>query len=117
MGLTTKSTSIRFFPNGPGNPLETGLLEDVHLNADPRTNTIIISAPTKTMDLLMKLIQDMDTVSAVQANVKVFPLRRADAVNTATLIQQMFASSGTTGANRTGGANGGGGGGGGARRV
>ena len=64
------------------------------------------------MQLIEKLIDELDTVAAAAANVKVFTLKRASAVLTANLIRQLFLGTTTGGAG--GGAAFGGGGGGGA---
>jgi type II secretory pathway component GspD/PulD (secretin) len=106
-GLTTKTTSLRFFSSVPGlgGPVASGFLEDVHITADIRSNSMIISAPDKTMQLILALVRELDVTAAAQANINIFTLRRADAVQTATLLQQLITGAGTTGA-ATGGAGG-----------
>src|SRR5207237_738722 len=79
-GVTTKTTSLRFFAQpGLGGVVEAGVLEDVHLTADLRSNSIIVSAPTRTMDLIVKLIERLDMPAAAQAAVNIFTLKKADA--------------------------------------
>jgi type II secretion system protein D len=103
-GLTTKTTSLRFITRpGPGGTVEAGVLEDVHITSDLRSNSLIIAAPSKTMDLILALIQRLDVPAAAQANINIFTLHKADAVQTATLLQQLFLGSGTTGAPTGGG--------------
>jgi hypothetical protein len=53
----------------------------------------------------MALIHDLDVPAAAQANINIFTLRKADAVQTATLIQQLFTGGGgtTAGAGAAGG--------------
>lgn len=103
-GVTTKTTSLRFFARpGLGGTVEAGVLEDVHITPDIRSNSLIVSAPTRTMDLLVALINQLDVPAAAQAGVNIFTLKKADAVQTANLIQQMFTGTGgartaTTGA-------------------
>ncbi|MCE9530042.1 MAG: hypothetical protein K8T89_02720 [Planctomycetes bacterium] len=107
---TTKTTSLRFIgSNGKNAPLETGFLEDVHLNADVRTNSLIVSAPPKTMELILALVRDLDVTSAASAQINIFTLKKADAVLTANLLNQLFFGGGGAGA--TGGGQLGGGGG------
>lgn len=90
-GTTTKTTSLRFFARpGMGGVIEAGILEDVHITADLRSNSLIVAAPTRTMDLIMALVNQLDTPAAAQAGVNIFTLKKADAVQTANLIQQMF---------------------------
>ncbi|HZY87339.1 MAG TPA: secretin N-terminal domain-containing protein, partial [Gemmataceae bacterium] len=127
IGTTTKTTTLRFVSTRrPGEgPVESGFLEDIHITSDPRTNSLIISAPAKTMELLLQLIRDLDVPPQARAEVNVFRLRRADAATTAGMLQQLFLGTtggfpsgsitGTPGLGGTGGAGGGfpGGGGGG----
>jgi type II secretion system protein D len=99
-GLTTKTTSLRFFSNrpGPNGVIEAGVLEDVHITSELRSNSLIVAAPPKTMDLILALIQELDVTAAAQASLNIFTLRKADAVQTATLLQQLIQGAGTTGA-------------------
>lgn len=89
-GLTTKTTGLRFVGPG-GQVVESGLLEDVHIIPDARTNSLVIAAPPPTMLLLEALIRELDTTSAAQSFVNVFTLQRADATLTANLLAQLFA--------------------------
>jgi len=89
--------------------LESGLLEDIHIIPNARSNSILIFAPEKTMQLLMGMIDQMDVLrSAIIPKVTVYPLKHADAELTATLLQQLLFGGGTTGgAARPGGTAGG----------
>ncbi len=100
-GLTTKTTTLRFFSAQAGQAFESGVLEDVHITPDIRINALIIAATPTTMRLLEALIGELDGVSAAKSFVNVFPLRKADALSTANLLTQLF--SGTTAGGRTGG--------------
>ncbi|OWK45672.1 secretin N-terminal domain-containing protein [Fimbriiglobus ruber] len=121
-GLTTKTTTLKFFSAAGGTPVESGMLEDVHITPDARINGLIIAAPSTTMRLLEALIKELDVVAAASSYINVFTLKRADAVTTATILTNLFSSSARTGAGGGGafgaggfggGAGGGGGGGGG----
>jgi type II secretion system protein D len=104
----TKQTSLRFFPIRKDAPpvLETGILEDVHIDSYARINSLLISAPEKTMQLIEALVKELDIVPAFRSEISVFTLRRADALQTAQMLQQLFFGSTTTGAARPGGATG-----------
>jgi type II secretory pathway component GspD/PulD (secretin) len=108
-GLVTKSNSIRFFSARDGKTYETGFLEDVHIVSNARINAIIVAAPTETMKLIEKLIENLDTVAAARSYVNVFRLQKgADATLTANLIAQLFTGQGrqaTTGVGGQGGLN------------
>ncbi len=114
---TTKTSSLRyqmFGSDGKPTTIITGLLEDVHLTADIPTNSLIVSAPESTMKLVEKLIQDLDVTSAAKAQINIFTLHRADAVQTANLLNQLFlgtTGTGTGGGGGLGGLGGGPGGG------
>jgi type II secretion system protein D len=101
-GVATKTTKIRLIgPKGPGTlstVAESGLLEDIHVTSVARINSVIISAPTKSMDLILKLIAQLDVLPQLRADIKIFPLKNADANATAILVQQLFlGTTGTTG--------------------
>jgi general secretion pathway protein D len=107
-GLTTKTVSLRFFTNqpGPGSVVDAGALEDAHITSDIRSNSLIIAAPSRTMDLILALVKSLDVVAAAQSSINIFTLRKADAVQTAQLLQQLFLGTGTTGATTGGGGGG-----------
>ena len=108
-GLVTRSNRLKLYTTGPDGRLiegpESGFLSDVHLVPALRTNAIIVTAPTKTMQLIEKLIEELDTVAAAAAYVKVFSLKTADANLTANLLRQLFLGQ-TTGGGALGGAGG-----------
>jgi type II secretion system protein D len=90
-GLVTKSHTLRLYSSVDGKLVaESGLLSDVHLIPSTRINAIIVMAPAKTMTLIEKLIEELDTVSAARSIVKVFQLKKAQASLMANLIRQLF---------------------------
>ena len=97
VGVTTKYTSLRFIStrlkDGP-QVYESSLLEDIYIIPDIRTNSLIISAPTKTMELILALVRDLDTVPNARAEIKVFMLKRSDATAMANMLQQLFLGTG-----------------------
>jgi type II secretion system protein D len=92
----TKTTSLRFYSERKEAPnvYEAGVLEDIFITSDPRTNSLIISAPEKTMKLIQAVIQDLDVVPTARANVHVFTLKKADAATMASMLQQLFVGTG-----------------------
>lgn len=95
-GIATKSNSIRFFSLSDGQMYEAGVLDDVHVMSDARINALIVAAPKETMTLIEKMIESLDTVAAGRSYINVFTLQKADALLTANLIQQLFATSSTS---------------------
>jgi len=110
-GPVTKNTSLRFFGRGMGAAIESGLLEDIRITSDPRTNSVIIAAPAKTMELLYALVRELDVLPSSRAEIKIFNLKKADAVQTGLLLQQLFFGTTGAGAGGVGGGVGGLGGG------
>ena len=70
--------------------LESGILMDVRITADPRGNTLMVSAPAESMPLLEALIRQLDQPPALQAQIKVFTIVNADATTLADLLANLF---------------------------
>src|SRR6185369_7926244 len=88
-GITTRNTGVRFF-NAEGRVAESALLEDVHINPDVRSNSLIVSAPPETMRLIELLVIDLDVQPAARAEINIFTLKKADATTLGTSLQQLF---------------------------
>ena len=58
--------------------LKSGILADVQITADPHLNTLIISAPAESIELVVALIQQLD-VPVATAQIKVFRILNGDA--------------------------------------
>jgi general secretion pathway protein D len=119
--FSTKANTLQFYSPVNNKMVESGLLEDVHLVADVRINSILVSAPERTMKLIEAVIAELDTFAAAQGSVKVFKLNKADATNIANLLLSLFARAqqqqgGLGGGGFGGGGFGGGGFGGGAQQ-
>src|SRR5207244_1360420 len=97
-GTTTKTVTLRFINPHPGEAnVESGFLEDIHITSDIRTNSLIISAPAKSMDLLTALIKELDVVPANRTEVNIFHLRKSDATTISNMLQQLFLGTGGLG--------------------
>jgi general secretion pathway protein D len=70
--------------------VRSGLLSDVRFNADLRTNTLLITAPEVSLKFFEELVQLLDQPTTTVADIKVFPLKKADASNAAELLQSLF---------------------------
>ncbi len=60
------------------------------MNADLRTNSIVVTAPAESMDFVATLIKRLDRPSATVAEIKVFKLKNADATSVQTLLERLF---------------------------
>ncbi len=58
--------------------------------ADERTNAVVVRGPAEALDLVADMIKALDDTSARVADVRVFQLRYADAMNAADVINQLF---------------------------
>ena len=72
--------------------VRSGILADIRVTADPRTNSLLVTAPKQSMELLTVLIQNMDAPTDQVAEIKVFGLEYSDATTTAELLTDMFDS-------------------------
>jgi type II secretion system protein D len=94
---------------GPGGPLEmmmqmrgqrdnqnrsqqggTSINVQVVAAADERTNSVVVRGPSEALDLVADMIKALDDTGARVADVRVFQLRYADAMNAADVINQLF---------------------------
>jgi len=98
-----KSSMLRFetFDAQGRKVYQSGILTDVHVSADPGSNSLVITAPADSMDLLAALVNQLDQSPAAEAQIKVFTIVNGDAANLATLLQNLFGQSQTAG-NRPG---------------
>ena len=71
--------------------VRAGLLDDVHITPDPRTNTLIVAAPADCMELLAELIRQLDSPTAV-AQIKVFRITNGDATSLANTLRGLLPS-------------------------
>ena len=87
-----KSVALEFLSNtGAGRELvRSGILVDVRVNADPRSNSLILSAPEASIPLLKALIAELDKSPAAVAEIKVFALKNSDAEQTVELLTTLF---------------------------
>ena len=68
----------------------TGLREGVLITPDPRTNSLVVSAPVENMPLIEQVINKLDSSSPQIAQIKVFQLNNADAARMAEVLTNLF---------------------------
>jgi type II secretory pathway component GspD/PulD (secretin) len=86
-----------------GRLLRSGVLADVQVTADANTNSLIIRAPAKSMELIAALVDQLDALPEAEAQIKVFTILNGDATSLAAMLQQLFGQQVTIGQG-TGGA-------------
>lgn len=72
--------------------LRSGLLADIRVIPDPRANTLVVTAPKDSLDLIGALIKQFDERVSSVAELKVFTLKNADAESMVTLLQSTFST-------------------------
>jgi general secretion pathway protein D len=77
--------------------------------ADERTNSVVVRGSAEALDLVADMIKALDDTSARVADVRVFQLRYADAMNTADVINQLFGAQQSSSRSSRGGRGGDGG--------
>lgn len=88
-----KSSKLRFLSTDKdGKPIESGILEDITVTADDRSNSLIVTAPTSSMGLVAELIEQLDSLPNPGAELKVFTLKNSDAESMLQTLQAVFQS-------------------------
>jgi type II secretion system protein D len=88
--------------------ISSGILSDVRITANPRSNSLIVSAPAENMELIGALIRQLDQSNQAPAQIKVFTIVNGDATAMTEMLEELFGVP----AGQAGGGGGGGGGGG-----
>lgn len=70
----------------------SGIVADIRVTADLRSNAVIVTAPDASMQLMEMLIRQLDQPTSTVAEIKVFTLANADAATTAPLLENLFTS-------------------------
>jgi type II secretion system protein D len=70
--------------------VSSGLLNDVRITADPRTNTLIVTGPAESMDLIEALVHELDATPAATAQIKVFQIVNGDATEMVLMLRSLF---------------------------
>lgn len=88
---------------GPEGSVESGILAGVVVTADPSVNALVVRAPAQSMELIGRLIQELDQLPNAEARIKVFTIEHGDATQLAATLQQLFGLQVTAGQSTTGG--------------
>lgn len=86
-----------------GTSMRSGVLVDVRVTADSRSNSLIVSAPSETMPLVETLIMQLDQLPSAQSFIKLFTIVNGEAYSLAETLRELFGTTtGTTGATQSG---------------
>ena len=83
--------------------LDSGILAGVVVTSNPSINSLLVRAPSKSMELIAALIEQLDRPPSAEAQLKVFEIKNGDATALALLCQQLFGLPATAGTTTTGG--------------
>ncbi len=91
---TGKSVALEFLTTTGGvrDLIRSGILADVRVNFDARSNSLLVSAPEASMSLLEALIAALDQAPGAVSEIKVFTLKNADAQQSVDTLETMFSN-------------------------
>ncbi len=72
--------------------LKSGILADVRITPDPRANTLVVSAPAESMELVAALIGQMDESPVAVSQIKVFHIVNGDAPSLVLMLKALLPS-------------------------
>lgn len=89
---TSKSVALEFLTTTGGvrDLIRSGILADVRVNFDARSNSLLVSAPEASMSLMEALIEALDQAPGAVSEIKVFTLKNADAQQSVDTLETMF---------------------------
>ncbi len=70
--------------------LRSGILNEVQVTADTRSNALIIRAPENSMDLILALVKNLDSQPSAESQIKVFTIVNGDATQLSTMLNELF---------------------------
>ncbi len=87
-----KSVALEFLTSNGGvqDLIRSGILADVRISPDVRSNSLIVSAPEASMTLMTALVEALDRAPGATSEIKVFTLRNADAQQSVDLLETLF---------------------------
>ena len=83
-------SAILEFLGDDGSRMRSGILSDIRINGDARSNTLIVTAPRESMALVLSLVKKLDRPATAVATIRHFRLKNADAQLTSDLLNELF---------------------------
>lgn len=94
-GSTTANPISLQLVDEEGKPLATsGILGTSQITVNDRNNTLIISSAPENLELIQRLIEQLDTPGMV-AKIKIFPIQNGDAGDMVEMLRSLIPSQGT----------------------
>ena len=87
-----KAVIVSFFEKMPdgSQQLRKLLRQDIKIEADPRTNSLLVMAPSDSMAMLEAMIKDFDAIRPIRSEVRLFPLTNSDAESMTEQLTELF---------------------------
>lgn len=87
-----KSVAVEFLTSAGGvtELIRSGILADVRVSFDARSNSLIVAAPEASIGLLEALVRELDQTPDAVSEIKVFTLQNADAQQSVDLLTTLF---------------------------
>lgn len=86
-----KSAVLQLLDTDDGEAMiESGVLSDIRINSDLRTNSLVVTAPPESLALIQALVKRFDQPASLVAEIKHFTLKNADAQSVTTMLNQLF---------------------------
>lgn len=83
--------------NGGDATLRKLLRQDIRIQADPRTNSLMVMAPKDSIDMLEAMIRDFDKIRPITSELRLFPLINSDAETMVDKLTELFTEGGAGG--------------------
>ena len=75
-----------------GKVISSGILFDVRVTADRNSNSLVVTAPAESIDLVVELVKQLDRVPNAETQIKVFRVANGDAAELLATLEALFAS-------------------------
>ncbi|MEK6798984.1 MAG: secretin N-terminal domain-containing protein [Planctomycetota bacterium] len=91
-GKEEQAVIVSFLEKAPDGKesLRKLLRQDIRIKPDTRTNSLMVMAPTDSMDMLESMIHDFDRIRPVTSEIRLFPLLNADAKTMVDRLSEVF---------------------------
>ena len=76
--------------------VKSGVLVDIRISSDPRSNTLTVTAPAHSVNFVTELVNILDQPPSVTSEIKIYKLTYADATSAVDLLNVLFAANTTT---------------------
>lgn len=70
--------------------LKSGILTEVRVAADVRANSLLVTAPAESMELIAALVKQLDELPTSEAQIKVFTIVNGDAAALTQMLDELF---------------------------